>query len=117
MSPRLLVALPFLVAATGLVLASRRTEALVRARVTAPAERVTIDLRPATYAALPAPVRRYFDVAFNGQAEVTLRGVDWTEQGEFLLPVGRFSVQGRQRSRRASRSMPGRGASTDSACH
>lgn len=48
MSPRLLVALPFLVAATGLVLASRRTEALVRARVTAPAERVTIDLRPAT---------------------------------------------------------------------
>jgi hypothetical protein len=99
--PAVLAILAILVAlaAAGLVLASRRTEALIAARITAPAERVTVDLRPAVYAGLPAPVRRYFDFAFNGQAEVTLRWVDWTEQGDFLLPVGRFSVQGRQRSR------------------
>lgn len=104
MSPRLLIVLALLpllsvaVAAGGLILAVRRTEALVASRIVAPAKTVTIDLRPAVYAGLPAPVRRYFDFAFNGQAEVTLRAVDWTEQGEFLLPVGRFHVQGRQRS-------------------
>ncbi|NKE46195.1 hypothetical protein HB662_15520 [Roseomonas frigidaquae] len=59
---------------------------------------MTIDLRPDVHAGLQAPVRRYFDFAFNGQAAVTLRAVDWTEQGDFLLPVGRFRVQGRQRS-------------------
>lgn len=78
------------VVAGGQFLAARRTEALVASRIVAPAETVTIDLRPAAYAVLPAPVRRCF--AFNGQAEVTLRAVDWIERGEFLQPVGRFQV-------------------------
>lgn len=58
---------------------------------------VTIDLSPDVYADLPAPVRRYFDYAFNGQTSVTLRGVEWKQAGDFLLPVvGQFLADGRQ---------------------
>jgi hypothetical protein len=93
-----LAALAF-VAATGFLVAHRQGNAMVRARVVEPADSLTIDLRPAVYADLPAPVRRYFDFAFNGRTEVSVRWVDWSERGDFLLPVGRFQVRGRQRSR------------------
>lgn len=57
------------------------------------------DVDPARIANLPAPVQRYFDYAFNGQTEVTLRGVRWREEGDFLLPVGEFRAHGGQVSR------------------
>lgn len=60
---------------------------------------VTIDLRPRVYADLPAPVRRYFNFAFKGKDSVTLRGVDWDQTGDFMLPVvGRFKADGQQAS-------------------
>jgi hypothetical protein len=105
MIPRLLaglLALVVLVAAiwgAGFLIAARERAAAIESEILGPTAPVTIDLRPAVYADLPDPVRRYFDFAFNGQTEVTVRYVAWAEQGDFLLPVGPFYARGRQVSR------------------
>lgn len=83
-------------AAGGLYRAHRESEQMIADRIVS-ATPVTIDLRPSAYADLPDPVRRYFDFAFNGQESITLRGVEWEQSGDFLLPVvGPFSADGRQ---------------------
>lgn len=85
-----------LFAGIGLYRAHAQNARIIETRVLADGP-VTIDLSPDTYADLPAPVRRYFDYAFNGQTSVTLRGVEWTQTGDFMLPVvGQFRADGRQ---------------------
>lgn len=84
--------------ALGFARADRENRAFICEQVIARAAVRTIDLRPPVYADLPAPVRRYFDFAFNGQQEVVTDWVDWSEQGDFLLPVGRFQASGGQTS-------------------
>ena len=95
----LVVLILVLVAALGFVLAQRQRAAFVRDHIVTATRPVTIDLRPEVYAELPAPVRRYFDFAFNGRTEVTVHWIEWTERGDFLLPVGRFRAYGRQANR------------------
>ena len=85
----------------GLWRAQRENHQLIQQQVSQATEPHTIDLRPEVYQDLPAPVRRYFDFAFNGRAQVQVDWVDWSEHGDFLLPVGRFTAQGRQTSRAA----------------
>ncbi len=94
--------LMILVAALGFWLASRENARLIEQEIVGSAPLVSIDLRPEMYAELPAPVRRYFDFAFNGQTDVSLRAVSFRQTGQFLLPVGEFEAQGRQISRPAS---------------
>ncbi|SHI00399.1 DUF6544 family protein [Marivita hallyeonensis] len=85
-----------LVAGIGLYRAHGQNAAIIDTRVLAD-EPITIDLRPEVYADLPAPVRRYFAYAFNGEISVTLRGVEWSQDGDFKLPVvGQFVADGRQ---------------------
>lgn len=100
--PLILIGLIVLIVAVGFWRAGRENARLVAEDVIGKTEVVTIDLRPAVYADLPAPVRRYFDYAFNGQTEVTLRAVEWREAGDFLLPVGQFTAKGRQVNRPSS---------------
>ncbi|MFV0333840.1 MAG: DUF6920 family protein [Tropicimonas sp.] len=88
-----------LVAAAGFWRAGRENARLIGGKVMGDAPHVTIDLRPEVYAGLPAPVRRYFDFAFNGRTEVSLRGFRWREDGDFLLPVGEFRARGGQTGR------------------
>lgn len=88
-----------LVVAAGFWRAHRQRVAFVDAHIAGPTQTTTIDLRPQAYAGLPEPVRRYFDFAFNGQTAITLHWVEWTERGDFLLPVGQFEARGRQASR------------------
>lgn len=83
----------------GLSRAQRENLYLVQQRVLQGAQPCTIDLRPAVYRDLPDPVRRYFDFAFNGREQVLVDWVEWSESGDFLLPVGRFQTQGRQTNR------------------
>jgi hypothetical protein len=100
--PAILLALVSLAVAiwgAGFFIAARERAAAIHSQITGPIAPVTIDLRPAVYANLPDPVRRYFDFAFNGQTEVTVHHVEWAERGDFLLPVGPFHVRGRQVSR------------------
>jgi hypothetical protein len=85
--------------AAGLWMAERENRQLIADRVTQGASLRRIDLRAAVYADLPAPVRRYFDFAFNGRDHVDVDWVSWRETGDFLLPVGRFTAHGRQTSR------------------
>lgn len=86
----------FLFAGIGLYRAHIENSRIIDTRVLAD-DRVTIDLIPDVYAHLPAPVRRYFDYAFNGQKSVTLRGIEWSQAGDFMLPVvGKFQADGRQ---------------------
>lgn len=87
--------------ASGLYLAARESRALIASQVVSASSRQTIDLRPAVYAHLPNPVRRYFDFAFNGQEHVDVDWIEWSESGDFLLPVGWFRSVGRQTSRAA----------------
>lgn len=97
--PLIVLGLLALAVGIGFLHASRESARLIQTHITGPAPVVTIDLRPATYADLPPPVRRYFHFAFNGQTEVTLRAVTWREKGRFLLPVGEFRAHGRQTNR------------------
>lgn len=94
--PLILICLMIIAVGIGFLRASRENARLIDSEITGPAPIVTIDLRPEVYADLPPPVRRYFDFAFNGQMEVTLRGVKWREDGDFLLPVGEFRARGQQ---------------------
>ncbi len=57
-----------------------------------------ISLERSKYDTLPNPVIRYFDYAFNGQQHVHVKSVNWNEVGEFMLPVGDFTVKGQQAS-------------------
>ncbi|MEZ5738272.1 MAG: DUF6544 family protein [Burkholderiaceae bacterium] len=86
----------------GLYRAHRENSELVSKHVVQPSQRRVIDLRPAVYAQLPKPVRRYFEFAFNGRDEVVVDWVEWSEDGDFLLPVGRFRAAGTQASRPTS---------------
>lgn len=86
----------------GFFLAARERAAAVHNEIVGSSESVTLDLRPAVYAHLPEPVRRYFDFTFNGRTEIKVRYVEWTERGNFLLPVGPFYARGRQVSRPAT---------------
>lgn len=83
----------------GFFIAARERAAALHSQIVGPTESVTLDLRPAVYADLPDPVRRYFDFAFNGQTEIKVHHVEWAERGDFLLPVGRFEARARQASR------------------
>jgi hypothetical protein len=88
-----------LFAAIGLYKAYRENTDLIEGGILTDAP-ITIDLSPEVYADLPDPVRRYFDYAFSGQTSITLRGVDWDQSGDFMLPVvGQFRAEGRQVSR------------------
>lgn len=82
----------------GLWRAQRENAHWIEQHVVHKAQPRTIDLRRAVYRDLPAPVRQYFDFAFNGRDEVTVDWVDWREQGEFMLPIGRFKAKGGQAS-------------------
>lgn len=85
-----------LFAGFGLYRAHSENSRIIDARVLAE-DSITIDLSPDVYTDLPAPVRRYFDFAFNGQTSVTTRGVEWDQDGNFMLPVvGSFQADGRQ---------------------
>ncbi|MGF1476896.1 MAG: DUF6544 family protein [Geminicoccaceae bacterium] len=95
----LLALLASLMIAMGYFIAQRQRASFIDRHIAGPTERTGIDLRPQVYAGLPTPVRRYFDFAFNGRTEIAVHWVDWTERGEFLLPVGQFRVRGRQASR------------------
>lgn len=75
-----------IVGAVGLYTSKQENKRLIADRILAGQHVLTIDLRPAVYTNLPAPVRRYFDFAFNGQSSVSLRAVDWVQTGEFMLP-------------------------------
>lgn len=97
--PLILICMMIFAAGIGFMRASRENARLIDTGITGSAPVVTIDLRPEVYADLPLPVRRYFDFAFNGQTEVTLRGVKWREDGDFLLPVGEFRARGQQINR------------------
>lgn len=94
------LAATFIAGAMGLYTSQQQNKRLIADRILAGQPVLTIDLRPAVYANLPAPVRRYFDFAFNGQTSVSLRAVDWVQTGEFMLPeVGTFFADGRQINR------------------
>ncbi len=80
----------------GLYRAKSENSRIIDTRVLAE-DPITIDLSPDAYADLPAPVRRYFDYTFNGQTSITLRGIEWSQDGNFMLPVvGEFQADGRQ---------------------
>lgn len=85
--------------ALGFLAAQRERAAFVDSHVAGPTGPKTIDLRPEVYAGLPDPVRRYFGFAFNGRTEIDVHWVEWTERGDFLLPIGPFTARGRQASR------------------
>lgn len=94
-----LIVIVVLIVAIGFWTSQRERAAFINEHITGPTQAVTIDLRPDVYADLPAPVRRYFDFAFNCQTEITVHWVEWIERGDFLLPVGQFTARGRQASR------------------
>lgn len=100
--PVLLLLVLVLAAAMGFLRATRENERLIRSEILGQTLPVTIDLRPEVYAGLPDPVRRYFDFAFNGRTEVTLRAVSFRQTGDFLLPVGEFRADGHQIGRPAT---------------
>ena len=79
--------------------ARHENQAIITAKIVDRSPVTTIDLRAPVYASLPAPVRRYFDFAFNGQQQVTVDWVEWFEDGDFLLPVGQFRARGHQVNR------------------
>lgn len=97
--PLILIGLIALGISFGFFRTARENARLVNAEILGAVPVVTIDLGPETYADLPVPVRRYFDFAFNGQTEVSLRATRWREEGDFLLPVGEFRARGRQINR------------------
>lgn len=98
----LALGLVVLLGAAGFYRAHRENLDVTQTRILTGDTDLTLDLRPEVYADLPAPVRRYFDYAFNGRDSITLSGVEWDQSGPFLLPaVGRFHADGHQVSRPA----------------
>jgi hypothetical protein len=91
--------LAIVVLALGMLRANAENKAIIAKHIVKPSQVRTFDLRPHVYAGLPAPVRRYFDYAFNGREEVKVDWTEWTESGNFLLPVGRFRSSGWQVNR------------------
>jgi hypothetical protein len=83
----------------GFVVSAVQHRQLVHDYVAAPAHTERVSLAPARYASLPDPVQRYFRFAFAERETIEVATVRWQETGEFLLPVGQFSIHATQHSR------------------
>jgi hypothetical protein len=87
------------VGSAGLVVGAVQHKQLVRAYVTEPARTERVSLSPERYESVPEPVKRYFRFAFGGRESIEVASIRWRETGEFLLPVGEFSIRAGQHSR------------------
>jgi len=87
------------VGSAGFLVSAVQHQRLVRAYVDNVAHPELISLSPERYHDLPEPVQRYFCFAFAGRDSIEVASVRWQETGEFLLPVGEFSIRAGQDSR------------------
>jgi hypothetical protein len=83
----------------GFLVSAVQHQQIVRSYIDEIARTESISLSPERYQDLPAPVRRYFRFAFAGRDSIPVASVHWQENGEFLLPVGEFSIRASQDSR------------------
>jgi hypothetical protein len=82
----------------GFLVSAVQHQQLVRSYVDDIARTESISLSPERYQDLPEPVQRYFRFAFAGRDSIEVASVHWQETGEFLLPVGEFSIRASQDS-------------------
>jgi len=86
--------------AIGLARSHYKNEKIIEQRIYGGLKSQTIDLNPEVYSDLPDPVQKYFAFAFNGQKKVTLKAIEWRQNGKFQLPeVGEFYAKGKQVNR------------------
>ena len=87
------------VGSAGFLVSAVQHRRLVHAYVDNTARTELVSLSPERYTDLPEPVQRYFRFAFAGRDSIEVASVRWQETGEFLLPVGEFSIRAGQNSR------------------
>lgn len=87
------------IASGGFVVSAVQHQHLIHAYVDELAHTERISLSPERYEALPEPVQRYFRFAFADRDSIEVASVHWQETGQFLLPVGEFSIRASQHSR------------------
>jgi hypothetical protein len=87
------------IGSAGFLVSGVQHQQLVRSYVDDIARTESISLSPERYQDLPEPVQRYFRFAFAGRDSIDIASVHWQETGEFLLPVGEFSIRASQDSR------------------
>ncbi len=85
--------------AGGFVVSATQHHQLVHDYVHETAYTERVSLSPERYENLPEPVQRYFRFAFAEQESIEVASVRWQESGDFLLPVGKFSIRASQHSR------------------